>query len=227
MGAMGEFASRVRGYFSSAGRGLGRTVGRSTRDVVTTIEDRPDIGPIEVDLPYPLPTREDPLAYVLFFVAGITLVVTVIMVVGFYFAQGEVPSEMAVAVGATALVLGVVGNLRVIAGYLEKNSTRLLRPLVGLGIPLLSALHYWFNPVAAILALIYVLVHTSNNWLMHTTALILLAWMVTGLLMKLPRRSPWNGPMLKRTTSSIHKHPFVYIVILAMVFVSVLADYVK
>ncbi|NOQ53042.1 MAG: hypothetical protein GQ558_00390 [Thermoplasmata archaeon] len=227
MGAMGDFASRVRGYFSSAGRGLGRAVGRSTRDVVTTIEDRPDIGPIEVDLPYPLPTREDPLAYLLFFVAGITLVVTVIMVVGFYLALGEVPSEMALVVGVTALALGVVGNLRVIAGYLEDHGTQLLRPLVGAGIPLLSALHYWFNPVVAILALIYVLIHPSNNWLMHTMALILLAWMVTGLLLKLPRRSPWNGPMLKRTTGTIHKRPFVYIMVLAMVFVSVLADYVK
>ena len=227
MGAMGEFASRVRGYFSSAGRGLGRTVRRSTRDVVTIIEDRPDVGQLEVDLPYPLPTREDPLAYLLFFVTGITLVVTTIMVVGFYFALGEVPSEMAVAVGATALVIGVVGNLKVIAGYLEGHSTQLLRPLVGAGIPLLSALHYWFNPVMAILALIYVLIHPSNNWLMHSTALIMLAWMVTGLLLKLPRRSPWNGPMLKRTSGSIHKHPFVYIVVLAMIFVSVLADYVK
>ncbi len=227
MGAMGDFASRVRGYFSSAGRGLGRAVGRSTRDVVTTIEDRPDIGVVEVDLPYPLPTREDPLAYLLFFVAGITLVVTVIMVVGFYFALGEVPSEMAVSVGTMALLLGVVCNLKVIAGYLEGNSTQLLRPLVGAGIPLLSALHYWFNPVVAILALIYVLIHPSNNWLMQTTTLILLAWMVTGLLLKLPRRSPWNGPMLKRTAGSIHKRPFAYIVVLAMVFVSVLADYVK
>jgi hypothetical protein len=227
MGAMGDFASRVRGYFSSAGRGIGRAVGRSSRDVVTTIEDRPDIGPVEVDLPYPLPTREDPIAYLLFFVASITLVVTVIMVVGFHFALGEVPSEMAMAVGAIALVLGVVGNLRVIAGYLEVNSTRLLRPLVGAGIPLLSALHYWFNPVVAILALIYVLIHPSNNWLMHTTALILLAWMVTGLLLKLPRTSPWNGPMLKRTAGSLHRRPFVYLVVLAMVFVSVLADYVK
>lgn len=202
-------------------------MGRSTRDVVTTIEDRPDIGPVEVDLPYPLPTREDPLAYLLFFVAGITLVVTVIIVLGFYLALGEVPSEMAMTVGATALVLGVVGNLKVIAGYLEGHSTQLLRPLVGAGIPLLSALHFWFNPVMAILALIYVLIHPSNNWMMHTTALILLAWMVSGLLLKLPRRSPWNGPMLKRTAGSIHKRPFVYIVVVAMVFVSVLADYVK
>lgn len=227
MGAMGEFAGRVKGYFTSAGRGIGRVLGRSARDVVITIEDRPDVGPVEVDLPYPLPTREDPLAYVLFMTAVVTLVVTVILVLGLYVAMGEVPTELTVAIGVTALILGVVGNLTVIAGYLEDHSTTLLRPLVGAGIPLLNALHYWFNPVVAILALIFVLVHDSNNWLLHLVALTLLVWMVTGLLLKLPRDSPWNGPMLKDRAGTLHRRPFVYIVLIALVFVSVLADLVR
>ena len=226
MGAMGEFAGRVRGYFTSAGRGLGRALGRSARDVVVTIEDRPDVGPIEVDLPYPLPTREDPLAYLLFMSAMVILVVTVILVLGLYIAEGEVPSDLSITIGAMALVLGVVGNLKVIAGYLKEHSTTLLRPLVGAGIPLLNALHYWFNPVVAVLAFIFVLVRESNNWLMQVAALALLVWMVTGLLLKLPRDSPWNGPMLKNRAGTLHRRPFIYVVLIVLAFVSVLADLV-
>jgi hypothetical protein len=125
-----------------------------------------------------------------------------------------------------ALLLGVVGNMTVIAGYLEDHSTTLLRPLVGAGVPLLDALHYWFNPVVAILVLVFVLVHDSNNWLMPVVSLTLLVWTVTGLLLKLPRDSPWNGPMLRRTATLLHHRPFVYVAVIALAFVSVLADIV-
>jgi hypothetical protein len=224
MSAFGDFATRVRGYFGSAGRGLTRSTRRTARDVVVTVEERPDIGPIEVDLPYPLPTREDPLAYLLFNVAGLTLVISLALVISSVVLLGYVPPSLVTGVGATAIILAFVGNLTVIAGYLEKHATSMLRPLVGAGIPLLSALHYWFNPVVAVLAVVFVLTYESNNWLMPIASLVLLAWAVTGLLLKLPKDSPWNGHMLKTWAGTIHRRPFVYIALIALVSVGLLAD---
>lgn len=227
MGALGDFAVRVRGYFSTAGRGMGRAVGRSGRDLVVTVEERPDLGPLDVSFPYPLPTREEPLAYVLFLSATLTLVVSVLLVAGYQLALGHVPPGIVMAVGAVALALGVLGNMTVIALFIEDNSTQLLRPLVGAGVPLLRALHYWFNPIVAGLVLVFVLVHSSNNLLMPAVAIVLLVWAVTGLLLKLPRDSPWNGPMLRQWCGLLHRRPFVYVVLVAMAFVSVLADVVR
>jgi len=53
---------------------------------------------------------------------------------------------------------------------------------------------------------------------------VLVAWMVTGLLLKLPKDSPWNGPALKRWAGAIHKRPFVYVVVIAFVIVGLVAD---
>ncbi len=188
------------------------------------IEDRPDVGPIPVELPYPLPTRDEPLAMVLFYGAGLMLVVSITLVISSYVLMGYVPPTLVTAVGAMAVVLGVVGNLTVIARPIEDNATTTLRPMVGAGIPLLNAMHYWFNPVVAILALVYVATHPSNNWLLPVAAMTLLVWAVTGLLLKLPRESPWNGPMLKRWAGTLHKRPFVYIALIALVFIGFLSD---
>ena len=188
------------------------------------IEDRPDVGPIPVELPYPLPTRDEPLAMVLFYGAGLMLVVSITLVISSYVLMGYVPPTLVTAVGAMAVVLGVVGNLTVIARPIEDNATTTLRPMVGAGIPLLNAMHYWFNPVVAILALVYVATQPSNNWLLPVAALALLVWAVTGLLLKLPRESQWNGPMLKRWAGTLHKRPFVYIALIALVFIGFLSD---
>ena len=188
------------------------------------IEDRPDVGPIPVELPYPLPTRDEPLAMVLFYGAGLMLVVSITLVISSYVLMGYVPPTLVTAVGAMAVVLGVVGNLTVIARPIEDNATTTLRPMVGAGIPLLNAMHYWFNPVVAILALVYVATQPSNNWLLPVAAMTLLVWAVTGLLLKLPRESQWNGPMLKRWAGTLHKRPFVYIALIALVFIGFLSD---
>lgn len=177
-----------------------------------------------MELPYPLPTRDEPLAMVLFYGAGLILVVSITLVISSYVLMGYVPPTLVTAVGAMAVVLGVVGNLTVIARPIEDNATTTLRPMVGAGIPLLNALHYWFNPVVAILALVYVATYHSNNWLLPVAALTLLVWAVTGLLLKLPHESPWNGPMLKRWAGTLHKRPFVYVALIALVFTGFLSD---
>jgi len=199
-------------------------VRRTARDVAVTIEERPDVGPIEIELPYPLPTRDDGLAFVLFYVAGIAMVVSVTLVVTSYALMGEVPAAVVDAIGGAAVALAVVGNLTVVARHLQANASSLLRPLVGVGIPVLNALHYWFNPVVSGMGLIYVLLRPSNNWLMPVAVLTLLVWTVTGLLQKLPRDSPWNGPMLQRWARTLHRRPFVYLALIALVAVSYLAD---
>lgn len=197
---------------------------RTARDVAVTIEERPDVGPIEIELPYPLPTRDDGLAFVLFYVAGIAMVVSVTLVVTSYALMGEVPAAVVDAIGGAAVALAVVGNLTVVARHLQANASSLLRPLVGVGIPVLNALHYWFNPVVSGMGLIYVLLRPSNNWLMPVAVLTLLVWTVTGLLQKLPRDSPWNSPMLQRWARTLHRRPFVYLALIALVAVSYLAD---
>lgn len=226
MSAVGEFASRVRGYFTATGKGLGRVVRRGGRDLAITIEERPDVGPVEVEVPYPLPTREEPLAYVLFYISVMVVIVTVTASIGSLVATGQVPFVLVAAVAGTAVVLGVVSNLVVIANYLEGHSTSMLHPLVGAGKPLLNALHYWFNPAVALLALVFVLIQPTNNWMIPISALALVAWMVTGLLLKLPGDSPWNGPMLERWAGTLHKRPFIYIVLMAMLFVGIVAELV-
>ncbi len=224
MSGAGGFASRLRESLASVGRLVGRAFRRTVRDVTVTIEDRPDVGPFELELPYPLPTREDGLAFFLFYFAGLALVVSVTLVVSSYALTGEVPPGLVNAIGGTAVLLAVFGNMGLVARHLQGNATSLLKPLVGAGIPLLDALHFWFNPVVAGMGLIYVLLHPSNNWLMPVAALALLVWTVTGLLLKLPRGSPWNGPMLKRWAGTLHRRPFVYLALIAIVSVSYLAD---
>jgi hypothetical protein len=224
MATLSGFTGRVRDGFSTFGRELGRILRRRSHDVAVTIEERPDVGPIEVDLPYPIPTREDPLALVLFYATGLILVISVSLVVTSQVLMGYVPSELVNAIGAIAVLMAVGGNLTVIARPLKQNATSVVKPLVGASIPLLNAVHYWFNPVVAVLALMYVMVQPSNNWLMPVAALVLLTWAVTGLLLKLPRDSPWNGPMLKRSAGSLHRRPFVYIALITLVSVSFLAD---
>jgi hypothetical protein len=61
---------------------------------------------------------------------------------------------------------------------------------------------------------------------MHAAAIVVVVWMVTGLLLKLPKDSPWNGPMLRRWAEILHRRPFVYVIVIAFVFVSAVADIV-
>jgi hypothetical protein len=224
MSAARDLPGRVWDGIGTFGREASRILRRQGRDLATTIEERPDVGPIEVDLPYPIPTRDQPLALVLFFGAGLTLVISVTLVLTSYALTGEVPAYMVTTVGAIAVVMGLVGNLTVIARPIEDNANTVLKPMMGAGIPLLNALHYWFNPVVAVLATTYVMVQSSNNWLLPVAALTLLLWAVTGLLLKLPRDSPWNGPMLQRWAGSLHKQPTVYIILIALVSIGFLAD---
>jgi small-conductance mechanosensitive channel len=224
MSGVRDLPGRFRDGVGTFGRELGRMLRRQGRQVVTTIEERPDVGPIDVELPYPLPTRDQPLALVLFFGAGLTLVISMTLVISSYVLMGHVPGSLITAVGAIAVVLGMAGNLTVIARPIEDNATTALRPMLGAGIPLLNALHYWFNPVVAVLAMMYVMVHASNNWLLPVAALTLLVWAVTGLLLKLPRDSPWNGPMLRRWAGRLHKQPTVYVLLIALVSIGFLAD---
>jgi hypothetical protein len=224
MSAVGDIASRMRDGFGTAGRELGRLVRRRSHQVAVTVEERPDLGPVQLELPYPVPTREEPLALVLFYGGGLTLVITMALVVSSSFLMGSVPPFLVTTVGAIAVVLGVMGNLTVIARPIEERATETVRPMVGAGIPILNALHYWFNPIVAILVTVYVLVQDTNNWLLPTAAVVLLAWAVTGMLLKLPRDSPWNGPMLARWAGTLHRRPFIYIAILALVLVGLLAD---
>jgi hypothetical protein len=224
MSTVGDLPGRLKEGLGDIGRELSRILRRQGRSMVITIEERPDIGPIDLELPYPLPTREEPLALVLFYGASLTLVVSLSLVISSVVLMGNVPTPLVTAIGAIAVVLGIVGNLPVIARPLEANATTVLRPMVGAGIPLLNALHYWFNPVVAVLAMVYVMVRLSNNWLLPVAALTLLVWAVTGLLQKLPRDSPWNGPMLQRWASGLHRQPAVYIAIITLVSVGFLAD---
>ncbi len=231
MSAMGDRLGRMREGISSFGRDLGeygrdlgRRAHRQAKDVAVMVEERPDVGPIEVDLPYPLPTREQPLALVLFYGASLTLVVSLTLVASSYILLGQVPSGLVNAVGGIAVVLALVGNLTIIARPVHENASTTLRPVVGAGIPLLNALHYWFNPVVAVLGVVYVATLPSNNWLMPVAAMVLVAWAVTGLLLKLPRASPWNGPMLRRWAGTLHKRPFVYVALLVLVSIGFLSD---
>ncbi len=226
MSTVSDIPGRVRDVFLAAGRGMGRMFRGGTRKVAVTVEERPDVGPIQVELPYPLPTRSEPLALMLFYGAGLTLVISLTLVVTSYLLMGHVHPGLIVALGAIAVFLGVAGNLTVLARPVEENATQTVRPMVAAGIPVLDALHFWFNPVVAVLALVYVLVQPLNNWLIPVAALILLAWTVTGLLLKLPRDSPWNGPMLERWAATLHRRPFVYIAVLALVLVGALSELV-
>lgn len=224
MGSMGEFAGRVRGYFTEASRNIGRVLRRTSRKVAITVEERPDLGALEVEVPYPLPTREDPLAFTLFYFSVLTVVVTLTAVPLTLLAYGYAPPAMVVAVGTMALILGFVANLHILGAHLRKNSTQLLEPLVEAGMPTLRSVHYWMNVPTVVLVVMFVLIHPSNNWLMHTAALVLCAWLLTGLLLKLPKDSPWNGPMLERWAGTVHRRPFVYIVVIVLVLVSLIAD---
>jgi len=219
-----DIPRRIRDELSTFGREMGRILRRQAHDVAVTVEERPDVGPVQVDLPYPLPTREQPLALVLFYGAGLTLVISLTLVITSYLLMGVVPPPLVTAVGTITVILAVVGNLTVIARPVKDNATTVLRPLVGAGIPLLNALHYWFNPVVAVLALVYVVTYSPNNWLIPAAAIVLLVWAVTGLLLKLPRDSPWNGPMLRRWASTVHQRPFVYVALIAMVSIGFLSD---
>ena len=226
MVAVREIPGMVRDGFGTFGREMGRMLRRRSHQVAVTIEERPDVGPVQVDLPYPLPTRSEPLALILFYGAGLTLVITLTLVATSYLFMGRVPPELVTAVAAIAVLMGIAGNLAVIARPIEAGATDTVKPLVGAGIPILNALHYWFNPVVAVLAIVFVMARTPNNWLLPTAAMVLLVWTVTGLLLKLPKDSPWNGPMLARWAGTLHKRPFVYIAVLVLVLVGALSEIV-
>lgn len=224
MVAVREIPGRLRDGLGTLGREMGRMLRRRSHQVAVTVEERPDPGPVQVELPYPLPTRTEPLALFLLYGAGLTLVVSLTLVGTSLALTGQVPPSLVRALVGVAVILGIAGNLTVIARPVEENATETLRPMVGAGIPVLNALHYWFNPVVATLALVLALVRPPNNWLLPTAALVLLAWTVTGLLLKLPSDSPWSGPMLVKWAGRLHRRPFVYIALLALVLVGFLSE---
>lgn len=227
MVSVADFSRRAREAVAGAGRAIGRALRRSGHRVVVALEERPRVGPVEVDLPYSLPTRDEPLALALFVFAAVTVVFSISLVLGSLALLGEVPWPLVLALGALALVLGVAGNLSPVATYTEERSTQLLRPLIGLGLPVMDRLHTWFNPVVTVLLVLLVLSYDSNNWLLLPAVALMLAWTVTGLLLKLPRDSPWNGPMLVKWAGYMHRRPFVYVIVVVLVAVSLIADYVE
>jgi hypothetical protein len=226
MAGVADFAGRVRGYFVSAGQGIGGLFKKAGRDIAITVEERPEVPLPEVEFPYKFPTREEPVALALFVFVTVTAAATLAAVPVAILAYGYTPRPLVVTVGLLGLAVAIVANVNFIASAIERESTQLLRPMVGYGLPALNALHFWLNPLVAVLAVVFILIRSSNNVIMHAAALALVAWMLTGLMLKLPKDSTWNGPMLQEWAGRIHRQPFVYLVIIIFVFVSLMADLV-
>ena len=226
MGALGDFATRVRGYFADAARWTAASAKRAGSDLVTVVEERPPLELPEVGFPYRIPTREEPLALGLFVMLCLGTALTVTVVPAAMLLYGHAPRSMLVTIGLAAVALLVAGNLNFIASAIERDATRLLRPLVSKGVPVLLQLHYWLNPLAMVLVVAFAIAHSSNNYLMLACAVVLVAWSLTGLMVKLPRDSPWNGPMLQRWAGRLHRTPFVYLAIIAFAFISLSADWI-
>jgi len=226
MGALGDFVTRVRGYFTDAARWTAEKAKRAGLDLATVVDERPPLELPEVEFPYRVPTREEPLALGLFVMLCLGTALTVTVVPAAMLLYGHAPRSMLVTIGLAAVALLVAGNLNFIASAIERDATRLLRPLVSKGVPVLLQLHYWLNPLAMVLVVAFAIAHSSNNYLMLACAVVLVAWSLTGLMVKLPRDSPWNGPMLQRWAGRLHRTPFVYLAIIAFAFISLSADWI-
>jgi len=226
MGALGDFATRVRGYFADAARWTAASAKRAGSDLVTVVEERPPLELPEVGFPYRIPTRDEPIALALFVVLCLGTALTVTVVPAAMLLYGHAPTSMLVTIGLAAIAFLVAGNLNFIASAIEREATHLLRPLVSTGVPVLLQLHYWLNPLAMVLVVMFAIAHSSNNYLMLACAVVIVAWALTGLMVKLPRDSPWNGPMLQRWAGRLHRTPFVYVAIIAFAFISLSADWI-
>jgi hypothetical protein len=224
--ALGDFATRVRGYFRDAARWTGRKARGAGSDLATVIEERPPLELPEVEFPYRIPTREEPIALALFIVMCLGIALTVSVLPAAALLYGHAPRALLVAVGLAAVIVGAIANLDIVGRALEEESTQLLRPLVSTGVPVLHQLHYWLNPLLAVLVTAFAIFHRSNNLLMLAAAVVLVAWALMGLMIKLPRDSPWNGPMLHKWAGRLHRTPFVYIAVIAFVFISIATDIV-
>ena len=125
----------MREGLGTFGREMGRVLRRRSRQVAVTVEERPDLGPAHVDLPSPLPTRSEPMALALLYGAGLTLVVSLTLVGTSLALTGQVPPTLVRALVGVAVILGIAGNLTVIARPIKENATETVRPMVGAGIP--------------------------------------------------------------------------------------------
>ena len=226
MGALGDFATRVRGYFTDAARWTATSAKRAGSDLVAVVEERSPLELPEVEFPYRIPTREEPIALALFVILCLGIALTVTVVPAAMLLYGHAPTSMLVTIGLAAVALLVAGNLNFVASAIERDATQLLRPLVSKGVPVLLQMHYWLNPLAMVLVVAFAIAHSSNNYLMLACAVVMVAWTLTGFMVKLPRDSPWNGPMLQRWAGRLHRTPFVYLAVIAFAFISLSADWI-
>ncbi len=224
MAALSELGTRLRGALRGAADGVGRTTMRATRPVAEAIEQRPALELPEVEFPYRFPTREEPLALALFWTVALSIVAVAMVVPLTVLMYGHATTPLLYALGISAMVVGAVANLNLFGRALRREATQLLRPIVDAGVPLLDVLHFWLSPLLVVLVVAFALARSSNNHLMLVVGALLASWAVTGLLVKLPRDSPWNGPMLQRWAGRLHRTPFVYVALLAMAFTAIAAD---
>lgn len=224
MAALSDLGTRLRGALRGAAGSVGRSTRRATQGVAVAIEGRPPLELPEVEFPYRFPTRGEPLALVLFWTVALSIAAVSTLVPLTVLLYGRAPPSLIYALGVSAMVVGAVANLNLFGRALRKEATQLLRPIVDAGVPVLDVLHFWLSPLLVVLVLAFALVRSSNNYLMVVVAAVLASWAVSGLLVKLPRDSPWNGPMLQRWAGRLHRTPFVYVALLAMAFTGIAAD---
>jgi len=226
MAALGDIGARVKGSFTDAGAAVADGARATAEGIAAVVEDRPALELPEVDFPYRFPTREDPLALALFWGVVLSLAVVLSIVPAAMLLYGGAPVPMLWGLGIAALAVGVLANLNLAGRALQEESTQQLRPLVRAGVPVLDALHFWLNPLAVVLVAMFAVAHRSNNYMMYAAAATLVAWALTGLMLKLPRDSAWNGPMLQRWAERMHRTPFVYVAVIAFAFVGLAADWI-
>ena len=226
MAALGDLGARVKGSLTEAGTVVADGARATAEGIAAVVEDRPALELPEVEFPYRFPTRGEPLALVLFWALVLSLAVVLSVVPAAIVLYDGAPVPLLWGLGIAALAVGVLANMNLVGRAVQDEATQLLRPLAGAGIPVLDALHFWLNPLAVVLVVAFAVAHSSNNYMMLAAAATLVAWALTGLMLKLPRESPWNGPMLQRWAGRIHRTPFVYVAVIAFVFVGLAADWI-
>jgi len=226
MAALGDLGGRVKGSLAGAGTAVADGARATAEGIAAVVEDRPALELPEVDFPYRFPTREEPLALALFWALVLSLAVVLSVVPTAMLLYDGAPAALLWGLGIAALAVGVLANLNLVGRAVQEEASQMLRPLAGAGIPVLDALHFWLNPLAVVLVAAFTIAHSSNNYMMHAAAATLVAWALAGLMLKLPRESAWNGPMLQRWAGRMHRTPFVYVAIVAFVFVGLAADWI-
>ncbi len=226
MAALGDLGARVKGSLTDAGTAMSDGARRAASGIAGVVEERPALELPEVEFPYTFPSREEPFALALFWAVVLSLAVVLSVVPAAMLLYDGAPVPLLWGLGIAALAVGVLANLNLLGRAIQEDSTQLLRRLVRAGVPVLDALHFWLNPLAVVLVSVFAVAHRSNNHMMLVAAATLVAWALTGLMVKLPRDSAWNGPMLQRWAGRIHRTPFVYVAIAAFAFVGLAADWI-